>query len=83
MPELKLLAAELPRELWICSMIKTLQPHLPKGFSLGITDDEYDMVRDYIVDIVIEQLNEYNFYNGVEEKWHIIDGNLYKETFEQ
>lgn len=78
--ELKLLAAELPRELWIKEMYNTLQPYFPEKFALGICDDDYP--REYIIDIIIEMLNEHNrctLYDESYYEWRIIDGNLYRE----
>lgn len=78
--ELKLLAAELPRELWIKEMYNTLQPYFPEKFALGICDDDYP--REYIIDIIVEMLNEHNRYALYDEsyyEWRIIDGNLYRE----
>lgn len=78
--ELKLLAAELPRELWIKEMYNTLQPYFPEKFALGICDDDYP--KEYIIDIIIEMLNEHNryaLYDGPYYEWKIIGGNLYRE----
>lgn len=61
-------------------MYNTLQPYFPEKFALGICDDDYP--REYIIDIIIEMLNEHNRYTLYDEpyyEWRIVGGNLYRE----
>jgi hypothetical protein len=73
---LKLTACHLSKEQWTKEMLAAIE--YPPGFTLGLTDDEYtDTVRDYIVDIVVETVNEQRIAAGVPTIYHIKNGDLY------
>jgi len=73
---LKLVACHLDKAQWTKEMLAAIE--YPPGFTLGLTDQDYtDTIRDYIVDIVVEMVNERRIADGLSTIYHIKDGDLY------
>lgn len=72
-------AQDLKNPEWTSVIMSVLSHSVPSHVSLAILDVTMDEhVRPYIVDIAIEVINTWNEQNGIEDRWAIIDGNLWK-----
>jgi hypothetical protein len=71
--------AQLNRTDWTHALMNVLINKFPHGYSLGLSDEDY--IGEYLVDITVTLLNEYNWNNGINEEWTITGGNLYSSTF--
>lgn len=69
----------LARTPWTHEMMNVLVNKFPRGYSLGLSDEDY--IGEYLVDITVALLNEYNWNNGINEEWSIIGGDLFSGPF--
>lgn len=70
---------DLKNPEWTSVIMGVLSHSVPSHVSLAIHDVTMDEhMRPYIVDIAVEVINTWNEQNGIEDRWAIIDGNLWK-----
>lgn len=77
--KLHVAGSTLARTPWTHEMMKVLVSKFPRGYSLGLSDEDY--IGEYLVDITVALLNEYNWNNGINEEWSIIGGDLFSGPF--
>jgi len=59
-------------------MLKELSPHISSGMVLGISDDDFtDVMLDYMVDAVVEIVNQANQDDGKPGRWVLMGPDLY------
>lgn len=76
--KLRVLGSKLSALDWRHTMLKELTPHISAGMSLNICDDDFtDTMLDYMVDAVIEVLNQFNVENGNPGRWVLEGPDLY------
>ena len=72
-------AQDLKNPEWTSVIMGVLSLSVPQHVSLQIEDavlDEY--LRPYLVDITVELINMWNESQGIEDRWYIIEGNLWR-----
>jgi hypothetical protein len=70
---------DLKNPEWTSVIMGVLSLSVPQHVSLQIEDavlDEY--LRPYLVDITVELINMWNESQGIEDRWYIIEGNLWR-----
>lgn len=78
--KLKVLGSELNALDWRRAMLKELSPHITVGMTLSIEDDDFnDAMLDYLVDAVVEVINQYNKSNNIPGRWILMGPDLYYE----
>jgi hypothetical protein len=61
-------------------MLKELSPHITAGMTLSIEDDDFnDAMLDYLVDAVVEVINQHNKSNKLPGRWILMGPDLYYE----
>lgn len=72
-------AQDLKNPEWTSVILQALSRSMPKHVSMQIDDAVLDEhMRPYLVDIVVELINMWNESQNIEDRWYIINGNLWK-----
>ena len=72
-------AQDLKNPEWTSVIMGVLSRSVPAHVSLQIEDvalDEY--LRPYLVDVAVGLINMWNEANNIEDRWQIIEGNLWR-----
>ena len=72
-------AQDLVNPEWSSAIMSVLSHSVPDEVVMAIHDVAFDeAVRPYLVDIAIEVINTWNEQHNIDDRWAVIDGNLWK-----
>jgi hypothetical protein len=72
-------AQDLKNPEWTSVILQALSFSIPRHVSMQIDDAVLDeRTRPYLVDIVVELINMWNESQNIEDRWYIINGNLWR-----
>ena len=72
-------AQDLQNPAWSSAIMGVLSHSVPSEVVMAIEDVAFDEVlRPYLVDIAIEVINTWNEQRGIQDRWAVINGNLWK-----